>query len=85
MGFSRNYWGASVKDYENNLIKATENTIHKRESIFKDYLEVTKFHAEPVLLAINQQKKIQEIINKIILEDQNMNSLLQIKKSMSYG
>ena len=60
--------GASVKDYENNLIKKHENTIHKRESIFKDYLEVTKFHAEPVLLAYKPTKKIQEIINKIILE-----------------
>ena len=60
--------GASVKDYEDNLIKKHENTIHKRESIFKDYLEVTKFHAEPVLLAYKPTKKIQEIINKIILE-----------------
>ena len=59
--------GASVKDYENNLIKKHENTIHKRESIFKNYLEVTKFHAEPVLLAYKPTKKIQEIINKIIL------------------
>ena len=60
--------GASVKDYENNLIKKHENTIHKRENIFKNYLEVTKFHAEPVLLAYNPTKKVQEIINKVILE-----------------
>ena len=31
-------------------------------------MEVTKFHAEPVLLAYKPTKKIQKIINKIILE-----------------
>jgi uncharacterized protein (DUF1015 family) len=60
--------GASVHDYQKKIIKKHENTIHKRESIFKNYLKVTEFHAEPVLLAYKPTSKIQEIINNYILE-----------------
>lgn len=41
---------ASVADYQNNLIKRHENTIEEREVVFKEYLKVTGFNAEPVLL-----------------------------------
>lgn len=60
--------GASVHDYQKKIIKKHESTIHKRESIFKNYLKVTEFHAEPVLLAYKPTSKIQEIINNYILE-----------------
>ena len=32
--------GASVKDYENDVIKKHENTLLKREKLFKKYLDV---------------------------------------------
>ena len=38
--------GSSIKDYQNNKIKKHENTIIKREKIFKKYLEVCKFHED---------------------------------------
>ena len=60
--------GASIDDYHNNVIKKHENTIKNRENIFKKYLDTTNFHAEPVLLAYNPTKKIQEIIDRHILE-----------------
>ena len=60
--------GASIEDYHNNVIKKHENTIPNRENIFKKYLDTTNFHAEPVLLAYNPTKKIQEIIDRHILE-----------------
>ncbi len=41
---------ASILDYKNNLIKKHENTIKDREEIFKEYLKITGFNSEPVLL-----------------------------------
>jgi len=54
--------GSSIKDYQNNKIKKHENTIIKREKIFKKYLEVCNFHAEPVLLSYNPTLTIKELI-----------------------
>ena len=42
--------GAAVLDYDSGVIKKHEDTISARESMFKEYLEVTDFNAEPVLL-----------------------------------
>lgn len=55
--------GASVLDYENNLIKKHENTILLRENLFKKYLDVCQFHAEPVLLSYQYNQEIGEIIS----------------------
>lgn len=44
--------GASVSDYENDVIKKHESTLVEREKLFRDYLEVTGFNAEPVLLTM---------------------------------
>lgn len=60
--------GASVEDYQSNIIKKHENTIQNRENIFKKYLDITNFHAEPVLLAYNPTKLIKQIIAQNILE-----------------
>ena len=54
--------GSSVKDYQTNKIKKHENTIIKREKVFKKYLEVCNFHAEPVLLSYNPTLTIKELI-----------------------
>ena len=56
----------SIKDYLDNKIKIHEQTILKRESIFKDYLEITEFNAEPVLLSHEPNKKINLILEKFI-------------------
>ena len=60
--------GASVKDYQSNIIKKHENKIQNRENLFKKYLDITNFHAEPVLLAYNPTKLIKQIISQNILE-----------------
>ena len=49
--------GASVLDYSNDSIKKHENTILKRENLFKKYLDVCHFHAEPVLYLMNSIMK----------------------------
>lgn len=40
----------SVEDYQNNIIKKHENTLEYRVELFKEYLHVTGFNAEPVLI-----------------------------------
>ena len=55
--------GASVLDYSNDLIKKHENTILKRENLFKKYLDVCHFHAEPVLLSYELNNEIANIIS----------------------
>lgn len=54
----------SISDYEQNVIKKHEDTIAKREKLFKDYLQVVGFNTEPVLLTYPDS----EIINKIMEE-----------------
>ncbi|UCE94321.1 MAG: DUF1015 family protein, partial [Flavobacteriaceae bacterium] len=48
------FWGiiglASLKDYQDAVIKKHENTLSEREALFGNYLEVTGFNAEPVLI-----------------------------------
>ena len=57
--------GASaVADYLNNKIKKHEQTLTKRERMFCDYLETTGFNADPVLLAHEPNKEIENILNK---------------------
>ncbi|MCK0157169.1 DUF1015 domain-containing protein [Cellulophaga sp. F20128] len=59
---------ASVLDYQNNLIKKHENTIAKRELIFKDYLKTVGFNTEPVLITYPDNKTITAIIQRKQLE-----------------
>ncbi|SDB43306.1 Uncharacterized conserved protein, DUF1015 family [Flavobacteriaceae bacterium MAR_2010_188] len=53
---------ASAEDYENNIIKKHEDTIEKREVIFKEYLKTVGFNAEPVLLTYPDNSNIEKII-----------------------
>lgn len=53
---------ASTHDYKNNLIKKHEDTLEKRETLFKDYLKTVGFNAEPVLLTYSENAKIDEVI-----------------------
>ncbi len=48
----------SVEDYVNGKIKIHEHTLSAREEMFKDYLSVTRFNAEPVLLSHKPNSEI---------------------------
>lgn len=41
----------AVGDYRDGKVKVHEHTLRSREELFKEYLDVTGIHAEPVLLA----------------------------------
>lgn len=43
--------GASIAEYEADLIKKHEATLTSREEMFTNYLEIVGFNAEPVLLS----------------------------------
>ena len=58
----------SVDDYLNGNIKIHEQTITKREEMFKGYLQTTGFNAEPVLLTYKDNENINFIIKKTIKE-----------------
>jgi uncharacterized protein (DUF1015 family) len=53
----------SVNDFLNNVIKKHEGTISKREQLFENYLKVTGFNAEPVLLTYKDNDTLEEIIS----------------------
>ena len=55
----------STQDYENQVIKKHEDTLHYREVLFKEYLKKVGFNAEPVLLTYPDQEEIDEIISQI--------------------
>ncbi len=54
---------SSVEDYINGNIKIHEQTIEKREHLFKKYLDITGFNAEPVLLTYPNHKVIDKLID----------------------
>ncbi len=56
--------GIAVDDYLSGTIKIHEQTITRKENIFKQYLEVTRFNAEPVLLTHKPIKVLSRLIDK---------------------
>lgn len=54
--------GASVKDYQNNVIKKHEDTLQYRVELFKDYLHQTNFNTEPVLITYPDSVEINTFI-----------------------
>lgn len=56
--------GTAVSDYLNGKIKKHENTLTKREELFKNYLKVCTFNAEPVLLTYKDNPNVEEVIEK---------------------
>jgi len=54
--------GAAVEDYRNGVIRKHEDTLSHRENMFKEYLKVTDFNAEPVLLTYPDALGIDELI-----------------------
>ncbi len=55
---------SSVKDYISGNIKIHEQTIEKREHLFKKYLDITGFNAEAVLLTYPNHETIDLIIEE---------------------
>ncbi len=57
--------GVSVEEYKNDLIKKHEATITSRESMFTNYLNITGFNAEPVLLAHKHLPELDKYLEKV--------------------
>lgn len=62
------FWGiialASIEDYQNNIIKKHEKTLSDREEMFGNYLEITGFNAEPVLITYPDDAFLSSLIDK---------------------
>ena len=62
------FWGiialSSLADYKNDVIKKHEKTLKNREELFGNYLNVTGFNAEPVLVTYPDNNLITSIYNK---------------------
>ena len=56
--------GGAIEDYQNGVIKKHEHTILKRENTFKNYLQITDFNAEPVLVTYPDDKDVEKVIKK---------------------
>lgn len=57
--------GTSAEDYENNRIKKHEDTLSYRENLFKNYLQVVGFNADPVLLTYPDQEELNVLATEI--------------------
>ncbi len=56
--------GASIDDYNQDVIKKHEQTLTAREEVFKRYLDICSFNAEPVLMMYKDDMIINGIIDK---------------------
>ena len=54
--------GVSIDDYFGGSIKKHEQTLTKREAIFRDYLDICEFNAEPVLLTYPDNRTVSNLI-----------------------
>jgi len=61
--------GISNDDYLNGTIKVHEQTLTRREKLFKQYLDVCNFNAEPVLLTYRDDSLIEEIISETMAQN----------------
>ena len=64
--FSGLICGISVDDYLSGNIKIHEHTLTRKEKLFKQYLDITRFNAEPVLLTHKPIAVVNRIITKYI-------------------
>ena len=56
----------SVKDYEENVIKVHEDTIERKEELFKNYLNTVGFNAEPVLLTYPDNNTLENLFSSVM-------------------
>jgi uncharacterized protein (DUF1015 family) len=54
--------GASLDEFDNKQIKKHEATIEAREELFKSYLSISGFNAEPVLLTYPNSEAIDAVL-----------------------
>ncbi len=64
--FSGLICGVAVDDYLNGGIKIHEHTLNRKEKLFKEYLDLTRFNAEPVLLTHKPIAQVNRIITKYL-------------------
>jgi uncharacterized protein (DUF1015 family) len=55
--------GASVEEYESDLIKKHEATLTSREAMFTNYLDIVGYNAEPVLLSYPHDTAIEKLLD----------------------
>jgi uncharacterized protein (DUF1015 family) len=60
--------GASVSEYQNDMIKKHEATLTTRESMFTNYLDIVGYNAEPVLLSYPHNEVLENIYSEITLQ-----------------
>jgi uncharacterized protein (DUF1015 family) len=60
--------GASLDEYDQDNIKKHEATLTSREHVFTQYLDITGFNAEPVLLAYPSSQEIETILTRCTQE-----------------
>lgn len=60
--------GASVEEYEKDQIKKHEATLTSREEVFVNYLDITGFNAEPVLLSHKPNEALNALLEEICSE-----------------
>lgn len=62
------FWGiialSSLADYKNDIIKRHEKTLKGREELFGNYLNITGFNAEPVMITYPDNDVITSIYDK---------------------
>lgn len=56
--------GASIQEYEDDLIKKHEATITSREEMFTNYLDVVGYNAEPVLLSYAHSDELDVLLQE---------------------
>lgn len=57
--------GVSIAEYDENIVKKHEATITSRESMFTNYLDITGFNFEPVLLVHKHHEQLTDYIQTI--------------------
>lgn len=58
----------SVHDYLEGRVMIHEQTLTQREEMFKEYLKVTGFNAEPVLLMYPENHDVNQVMGKVMDE-----------------
>lgn len=58
----------SVRDYMEGHVKIHEHTLEKRERVFKEYLDITDFNAEPVLLTFRDENRFHDLVRHCLTE-----------------
>jgi uncharacterized protein (DUF1015 family) len=58
----------SAQEYIDGHVKVHEHTLEKREHVFKEYLDITNFNAEPVLLTFRDEYRFHDLIRNCLLE-----------------